>query len=237
MNILQSNAAELMDDPARATEELRGSFRDLERMNRLLGAHAIVRAYLNRVLPVWRSRPAPARSVLTVLDVATGGGDVPTAVAAWAARAGIAVRIAAVERHPTTARLASAATASCRAVTVLRADARTLPFREASVDLCLCTLALHHLPPEERLALIGSLNRLARIGFLVVDLLRCAAGYGGAWLLTRLSSNRLIRHDGPLSVRRASSWDEYRRLAEAAGIPGLRLVRHPFFRVSLSRIG
>src|SRR5205807_5425318 len=101
MNILQSNAAELMDDPARATEELRGSFRDLERMNRLLGAHAIVRAYLNRVLPVWRSRPAPARSVLTVLDVATGGGDVPTAVAAWAARAGIAVRIAAVERKST----------------------------------------------------------------------------------------------------------------------------------------
>src|SRR5437879_5918615 len=142
MNILQSSAAELMDDPARTDEELRGSFRDLERMNRFLGAHAIVRAYLNRVLPVWQSRPAPARSVLTVLDVATGGGDVPAAVAAWAARAGIAVRIAALDRHPTTARLASAATASCRAVTVIRADARTLPFREASVDVCLCNLAL-----------------------------------------------------------------------------------------------
>ena len=140
MNIVPSSAAELMDDPARTDEELRGSFRDLERMNRFLGAHAIVRAYLNRVLPVWRSRPAPARSVLSVLDVATGGGDVPAAVAAWAARAGIAVRIAALDRHPTTARLASAATASCRAVTVSRADARTLPFREASVDVCLCNL-------------------------------------------------------------------------------------------------
>src|SRR5437588_1569369 len=112
MNILQSSAAELMDDPARATEELRGSFRDLERMNRFLGAHAIVRAYLNRVLPVWRSRPAPARSVLSVLDVATGGGDVPTAGAAGATRGGGAARIAAVERDPTTARLAGAATAA-----------------------------------------------------------------------------------------------------------------------------
>ena len=40
-----------------------------------------------------------------------------------------------------------------------------------------------------------------------------------------------------LRVWRAPSWNEYRRLADAAGIPGLRLVRHPFFRVSLSRIG
>jgi len=237
MPILHSHAAELMDDPARTTEELRGSLRDLERMNRFLGAHAIVRAYLDRVLPVWRSGRASLRSAFTILDVATGGGDVPTAVAAWAARAGIAVRIAAVDRHPTIARLAGAATASCGAVTVIRADARALPFRDASVDVCLCSLALHHLTPDEGLALIGALNRVARIGFLVVDLLRSAGGYGGVWLLTRLSSNRLIRHDGPLSVRRAPSWEEYRRLAAAAGIPGLRLVRHPFFRVSLSRIG
>ena len=36
---------------------------------------------------------------------------------------------------------------------------------------------------------------------------------------------------------RARSWEEYRGLVAAAGIPGLRLERHPLFRVTLSRIG
>src|SRR5712692_6328973 len=150
--MLRASAPELMDDPARSTSELRESLIDLERINRFLGAHAIVRGYLDRVLPIWRSRPTPPGGALLVLDVATGGGDVPAAVVAWGRRRGVLVRVVGVDRHPTVARLASIATAPCRAVTVIRADARALPFRDASVDVCLCNLALHHLTPEEGLA-------------------------------------------------------------------------------------
>ena len=146
------------------------------------------------------------------------------------------VRVIGVDRHPGIAGLAAASSAALPLVTVIRADACALPFADAAFDVCLCNLALHHLNVEEGLALIRRLDRLSCVGFLLVDLLRSPSGYGGVWLMTRLSCNRLIRHDGPLSVRRARSWEEYRGLVAAAAIPGLRLERHPLFRVTLSRI-
>ena len=222
-----------MDDPARSARELRTTLRDLGRINRIFGSHAIVRAYLDAALPVWQTRRAPAVP-FTVLDVATGGADIPQAVLRWAARRAVPVRIVAVDRHPTTARLAQEMTAAFPAIRVLRADARTLPFPDGAFDVCLCNLALHHLTRDEDLALLRRLHRLARIGFLAVDLLRSQTGYAAVWLLTRFSQSPLIRHDGPLSVRRALSWEEYRRLAAEAGIPGLRAVRLPLFRVALT---
>jgi hypothetical protein len=225
-------APELMDDPARSPQELGATLRDLRWINRAFGAHAIVRAYLDEILPLWQGRRAPGVP-LTLLDVATGGADVPQAVAEWGTRRGVPVRIVAVDRHSTTIRLARDTTSATPTIRVVRADARTLPFPDGAFDVCLCTLALHHLAPEEDLALLRRLHRLGRIGFLAVDLLRSRTAYAAVWLVTRFSRSPLIRHDGPLSVRRASSWEEYRRLAAASGIPGLRAVRLPLFRVAL----
>jgi ubiquinone/menaquinone biosynthesis C-methylase UbiE len=227
---------ELMDDLTRSEGELRETLLDLGRINRYFGGHAIVRAYLDRLLPVWQTR-TPVHPALTVLDVATGGADIPVIVAGWAARRRVPVRIVAVDRHPTIVHLARELTVHSPAIAVLCADARALPFRDGSFDVCLCSLALHHLTPEEGLGLLRDLHRLARIGFLVVDLLRSPSGYAGVWLATRFSQSPLIRHDGPVSVRRSRSWREYQHLAEATGIPGIRVTRHPFFRVALARIG
>jgi hypothetical protein len=236
MQIQRSTAQELMDDPARSPGEIRENLRDLERINRLFGAHAAVRSFLDKVLPVWRNRRGADGTALWVLDVATGGADVPAAVAGWGRRRSVPVRVIGVDRHPVIAGLAAASSNASQEVTVIRADARALPFPDAAFDVCLCNLALHHLTLEEGAALLGRLDRLSRIGYLIVDLLRSPSGYGGVWLMTRLSRSRLIRHDGPLSVRRARSWEEYCALVTAAGIPGLRLDRHPLFRVTLSRI-
>ena len=236
MQMRRSTAQELMDDPALTREELRDNLRDLGRINRLFGGHAAVRAFLDEALPAWRRRAGTEGAALWVLDVATGGADVPAVVVDWGRRRGVPVRVIAVDRHPVIAGLAAASSAALPSVTVIRADARALPFADGAFDICLCSLALHHLAVEEGSALIRRLDRLSRIGFLLVDLLRSPSGYGGVWLMTRLSRNRLIRHDGPLSVRRARSWEEYRVLVAASGIAGLRLERQPLFRVTLSRI-
>ena len=230
-------AQELMDDPACGECELRQALRDLGRINRGFGAHAFVLGYLDRALPVWRARRAGASAQLRVLDVATGGGDVPAAAARWGTRHGVDVRVVAVDRHPTTVRLAREATARHPRISVVLADARVLPFADGSFDLGVCTLALHHMSDEDSTAALRELHRLTRIGFIVVDHVRGRAGHAAVWLLTRLSRSALIRHDGPLSVRRARSVAEYRRLAAASGVPGLRVSTLPLFRVSLTRLG
>src|SRR2546426_1951524 len=237
MEIRQSSDLELMDAPERSAGDLRENLRDLERMNRFLGAHAFVRRYLDRILPVWRGHRSLEGRTLRVLDVATGGADIPAAVVGWGRRRGIPVRVVGIDRHPAIARIAGTTQAACPAITVIQADACALPFRSGSFDVCLCHLALHHLTRDQGVALLGRLHNLARIGFFVVDLVRSAGGYGGVWLVTRFARDPITRHDGPLSVRRALSWAEYRRLASDAGIPGIRVTRLPFFRVALSRIG
>ncbi len=227
-------ATELMDDPDRSDRELRESLGDLGRINRWFGARAFVRSYLDRILPAWPARNAGPLRPLRLLDVATGGADIPIDVVAWGARRGVALQVVAVDRHPTTARLASEAAAPYPQIRVLRADARALPFADGCFDVCLCSLALHHLDPGDGVALLRQLHRLGRLGFLVVDLVRGWGAYAGVWLLTRCSRSPLIRHDGPLSVRRAPSWDEYRALADASGIPGLQVFKLPLFRVGLA---
>jgi hypothetical protein len=226
-------ARELIDDPACSDHELRSALRDLSWINRIFGSHAFVQSYLDRIVPVWRMRRTPS-SPLVLLDVATGGADVPQAVVRWGARRRVPVRVIAVDRHPGAARFARESTCGSPAISVVQADARTLPFLDGRVDVCLCNLALHHLTPDEDVALLRRLHRLARFGFLAVDLRRSWAGYAAVWLLTRLSPSPLIRSDGPLSVRRAFSWDEYGRLVAAAAIPGLRLIQLPLFRVALA---
>lgn len=227
---------ELMDDPGCPEEMLRPDLEDLGRINRLTGAVRLVWAYLDRLLPLWqRSRTLGAP--LALLDVATGGADIPRAVARWAARRGVSVRIVAVDRHPVTARLAAEASAECPEIEVVRADARALPFRDGAFDACLCSIALHHLEPGDRPALLRRLDRLGRLGFFVVDLVRSPAAYAGVWLLTRCFRNRLIRTDGPRSVGRAYSWDEYRGVVAAAGIPAVTVRRVRVFRAAIERLG
>jgi SAM-dependent methyltransferase len=226
---------ELMDDPACPEAVLRPNLAALGRLNRLTGAAALVQAYLDRLLPRWHAARRGA-APLSLLDVATGGADIPRAVVRWAAARGVPVRIVAVDRHPATVRIAARASAAVPEIAVLRADARALPFADGAFDACLCSISLHHLAPEDRPALLGRLDRLGRLGFLVVDLVRSPAAYAGIWLLTRAFRDSLIRADGPSSVRRAYAWDEYRRLAAASGIAGLTLRRLPGFRAALERL-
>jgi SAM-dependent methyltransferase len=236
MEIPAATTQEMMDDLGCPVGALRGNLRDIALMNRLLGAHTIVRRYLDQVVPVWRRRAGTAPDALSVLDVGTGGADVPAAIVEWARRREVPVRIVGIDRHPAIVRIA-ASSVPPEHVRVVQADAAALPFQDASFDVCLCNLALHHLTWDQRVALLKRLHAVARLGFLVVDLLRSAGGYAGVWLLTRFFRNPLTRHDGPLSVRRAMTWSEYLRCAHDADVTGLRLARLPLFRVALSRTG
>jgi SAM-dependent methyltransferase len=237
MQIPPVDTPELMDDPSCPPDELAADLRDLARMNRVLGSHGFVRRFLDAAVRARNGQGPRAGAALQVLDVATGGADIPAAVSAWARARGLRVRVAGVDRHPAAVRIAAGWARGDPAVSLIRADASALPFRPKSLDVCLCSLALHHFHPAARAAFLRQLDRLARVGFLVVDLLRSPAAYAGVWCLTRLSRNRLMRHDGPVSVRRAMSWPEYRNCVAEAAVPGLGLEPLPFFRVALTKLG
>ena len=221
-------ARERLDQPHLDDAELRANLKDLERLNRLFGGTAAVLAKFRRMAGALGSRGR-----ITVLDAGTGGADIPRALVRWGRRTGLRVEVLACDRHERILKAAAESSAAYPEISFRCGDVLELPLERESVDVALCTLAAHHLTEDEVVALFRKLKDAARVGFIFTDLRRGRVARAGVWLATRvLSRNGLTRHDGPLSVERAYTLEELRRLADAAGCEEMRLRPAPLFRVT-----
>jgi len=209
---------------------LRGLLNDIRRTNRVFGGYPLVLHYLDRFFAALPARP------ITLLDVATAGADVPRAIAGWARRRQVRVRIAALDASRDILAAARQGIDAYPEITLVRGDALALPFPDRAFDLVICGLALHHFTAGQAARVLREIDRVSRCGFVVNDILRSWGAYLGAWLDTRLlSRNRLARHDGPLSVLRSFTLEEFRALVRDAGVSNVEVRRHPLFRVVLVR--
>lgn len=219
---------ELLDQPGLDTHELTANLRDIQRVNRFFGGTRTVLRYLPALVAT-----VPADRPLTVLDLATGAADIPRAVVDWGRRHGRAVHVTASDWSDDILAVATEQTVNYPEITFARCDARALPFPDASFNLVLCSLALHHFAPPDAVAVLREIDRLAVHGFIVNDLVRSRRGFVATWLASRVTTrNRLTRHDAPLSIRRAYTPTELRALLADAGIHDARIRRHPWFRMA-----
>lgn len=221
------HAREYMDAPHVDAAMLEASLDDVAGVNRWLGGTRAVRIALDELLA--------GRTTATVLDVGCGAADIPIALARHARRAGRRLRFVAVDGHAATIAIARRRTRAHREISVLRADALSLPFATGAFDAALLSLTLHHLEPDALVPVLRELLRVARLGIVVNELHRALPNYLGARLLAATLWRRraITRHDGPLSVLRAFTPAELRALAYAAGITSARVDRRFFYRVVL----
>lgn len=219
---------EFLDTPGQDPRELRGLLADIRRTNTRFGGRRLILAYLHRFLPALPARP------LRLLDVATAGADIPCAIAAWARQKRVPLMITALDQSADILTHAGREIAAFPEITLVRGDARALPFPDAAFDVVICGLALHHFTFADGVRVLREIDRVARSAFVINDVVRSWAAYAGAWLDTRLlSRNRLSRHDGPLSVQRSFTPREFQAMAEAAGLRRVTVRRHPMFRLAL----
>ncbi|MFB3819312.1 MAG: methyltransferase type 11, partial [Candidatus Methylomirabilales bacterium] len=109
-----------------------------------------------------------------------------------------------------------------------------LPYASGSLHLALASLLLHHLEGEAPVRLLRELDRVSSRAAVVNDLRRGWLPLAATWLGLRLCSrDPLIRHDGPLSVRRAFTPAELLRLAGQAGWRAPRVTPRVPFRLAL----
>jgi ubiquinone/menaquinone biosynthesis C-methylase UbiE len=220
--------AERMEEPAVEAPELARTLLDLARINRLFGATGAILRHLPALLPA-SDRP------LRLLDVATGYADIPRAIVRWARRRPLPLQIDALDHHAGIRRLALAANRQFPEIRLCGGDALALPLADDSVDVALASQVLHHMEGGDPVRLLRELYRVARHGVLVSDLAR------GVWrsgvtrvALSLASRSPIIRHDGPLSIRRGFRSEELVRLARDAGWRAPRVAAHPFFRLILT---
>jgi len=158
---------------------------------------------------------------LRVLDLATGGGDVPRRLWRRAQRAAVALQFEGCDLSPVA--VAHATTNARRSGANVRFfvhDVLQGPLLEG-YDVLMSSLFLHHLDDESALMFLQRLRRQATCMVLVNDLVRSMPGYVLARVGSRLLSRSAVVHtDGPLSVQAAFTRAELRTLAQQAELQG-----------------
>jgi 2-polyprenyl-3-methyl-5-hydroxy-6-metoxy-1,4-benzoquinol methylase len=220
---------EVMDDPQLDEARHHAALRGLERINRWSGSVRIL----------WPAIRALARELapqpVRVLDIASGGGDVPIGIWRKAQRAGLNVSVDGCDFNPRAVAYAEEkARRQAAKVSFFQRDALGGEIPD-SYDIITTSLFLHHLSEDQALTLLRKMAAATRRLLLVNDLRRSAAGYMFAWIGTRVLTRSPVVHvDGPLSVRAAFTMAEARQLAERAGLSGAKVRWRVPFRYLLS---
>ena len=154
---------------------LAGNLRDLRRINRWLGGVRLSADAIDAL--------AAHRDSLTVLDVGTGGADIPMALLARAGKRGRGLSIVGIDSRPevlTAAVMATPAVAATSGLELHVGDGRSLPYGDGSFDVVHSSLLIHHLSAREAVVLLREMARVARLGVVVNDLDRTRLGWIGA---------------------------------------------------------
>jgi SAM-dependent methyltransferase len=221
MTTSRCRVPELMDDAGLDRGLHASALEGLGRINWVSRSDAILWPELARLAASVGGGP------VSVLDLASGGGDVAIALGRRARRAGIDVKIRGCDISDEAVRFATRE-AQRRGVGVefRQLDALRDPIPEG-FDVLTCSLFLHHLDDAEAILLLERMRAAAGRLVLINDLARTRVGYWLAWAGCRvLSRSPIVRHDGPVSAAAAFSIDEARGLAERAGLEGARITRH-----------
>lgn len=96
-------------------------------------------------------------------------------------------------------------------------------------DIILATLLCHHLSDEELICFLHKACRHANQVVIINDLHRHSLAYWFYALTSPLFRNRLITHDGLISIKRGFTRSEWRSLLAKANIPNYQIKwRWPF---------
>ncbi len=216
--------SELMDDPSLDDAVHRRALLALRRINWWSRSDATVWKAIESLAP----DPAGGRP-LTILDIASGGGDLAIRLAKMAERERRDVWIDGCDISPTAIAFASeqAAAANLNNVRFHLCNALDEPFPQSKYDVIMCSLFLHHLTQNDAVRLLQRMRESAARLVLIDDLRRTTGGYWLAWLGCRILTSCYVVHiDGPMSVEGAFTTDEARVLAETAGLKGASIRTH-----------
>jgi ubiquinone/menaquinone biosynthesis C-methylase UbiE len=220
-----AGTTELLDGPLDPLL-LPGNLDDLARFNR---HGSLLWASLRR----WQPRDGAIR----LLDVGTGGADIPRDVLGRAADDGLRLVVTATDIRPEIVNEARRRSEGVANLDIKLVSPGRLDFADDSFDVVHSSLLLHHFEPTEAVDLLREMGRLARV-VLVNDLDRRRIW----WLVARFlgvvaTRNSYTRHDAPLSVARAYRPDELTAMAAVAGLREVdRLWARPPYRYTLTLI-
>lgn len=214
---------ELMDDPGIDPNAHLAALRGLSRLNVVSNASGPIARAIRECVLSDESKPLNG---LSLLDVATGSGDLPISLGRFLQAQGVDGELHACDISQTA--LEATRSRSERAgitVNIHRLDVLQDPIPE--VDVITCALFMHHLDEEDAVRALQRLSRAARRLLVVSDLCRSPAGLLAARVVPRLlTRSRVVHVDAVRSVQGAFTLPEFESIVDRAGLPdaGIRRI-------------
>jgi 2-polyprenyl-3-methyl-5-hydroxy-6-metoxy-1,4-benzoquinol methylase len=200
---------EMMDRPQPISAELECDLERIRQLNHWFGSYRLITQFVRRWI-----KPGDR---LRVVDLATGSGDIPRLIVHYARKIGAKVEIDALDRQSATLEIAKKLSAGYPEISYHGTNILDWNPAEA-YDIVLCTLVLHHFSDEDAVSVLQRCLDSSRGFVLVSDLRRGFLATVGVYLLTAfIFREPMTRYDARLSVERAFSFSEIRKLAERAG--------------------
>lgn len=224
----RSEKLEFIDTGEYTPEEYEGCLIELRRVNRWLGDESALKKSLLREITKKNLRE------FSVLDIGAGSGEFLRIIAEYAQNQTRKAFFCGLELNARSAQAILEESKNYPEIHAVRADALVLPFEDNSFDYTICSLFTHHLPDEKIIEVLREMKRVSRRKIFVIDLHRHWIAYyfyisfGKIFL-----HNRLIRHDGALSILRSFKPLELYNLAKSANLTEIKVSRRFPYRVVL----
>jgi ubiquinone/menaquinone biosynthesis C-methylase UbiE len=218
----RSYELEHLDTGNYTPEEYEDCISELQLVNRWMGdAHALKQSLLKDV-------EQNSLKEFSVLDVGAGSGELLRVAATWAGSTGRRFKGVGLELNERSAQAIREESNGFPEITSVRGDGLRLPFADDEFDYVMCSLFTHHFVDEQVVHILREMSRVARRRIFVIDLHRDPVPYFFYTTLGKLVlKNRLLRHDGALSILRGFKADELEQLGQRAGLRDV-LVEHHF---------
>ena len=225
----RSHRLEYIDTGNYTADEYEDCISELRFVNRWMGdAHSLKATALRDV-------ETKHLSSFSILDLGAGSGELLRVAATWARQTNRQFRGVGLELNERMAESILEESEHFDEISSVRGDALRLPFAKAEFDYVICSLFTHHLLDEQVVQVLREMSRVAKRRIFVIDLHRHPVPY---FLYTTLGKlvlhNRLVRHDGALSILRGFKSDELFELAQRAELPDIRVEHHFPSRLVLS---
>ena len=225
----RSHRLEYIDTGDYTPEEYESCISELQLVNRWMGdAHSLRATVLREIAD-------ESLQNFSILDVGAGSGELLRIAAAWSRRTGRSVNAVGLELNERSAESIVEESLNFPEITSVRGNALELPFADSQFDYVICSLFTHHFVDGQVVQILREMSRVAKRRIFVIDLHRHPIAY---FLYTTLGKivlhNRLLRHDGALSILRSFKTYELLELGQRAGLNDLWVERHFPFRLVLS---
>ena len=225
----RSHRLEHIDTGNYTAEEYDDCIGELQLVNRWMGDAHSLRTTL------FREIEAQKLQEFSILDVGAGSGELLRVAATWAREKNRRMRAVGLELNERSAESIIEESTGFDEISSVRGNALELPFGEAQFDYVICSLFTHHFLDDQVVLIFREMSRVARRRIFVIDLHRHPIAY---LLYTTLGKlvlhNRLLRHDGALSILRSFKVNEMLELAQRAELHDIWIERHFPYRLVLS---